>query len=154
MNIRKLIFIHKIADYSMEEKFGIPYLCNVHTHGLERYAGYNLRINIGLSDEETAYILNTVAAIIISEGGIDSNRIHCVNDDEGNTIFRFYLRPVDYCHELCYQIMLADKKGVLPYKSECDPFYKAQIYYCCDIDYLCYRWIYYKGEFYEIPDLR
>lgn len=154
MDIRKLIYIHKITNYSIEEKLGISHLCNVHTHGLERYTGYNLCMNIDLPDAEHGYILNTVAAIIVSEGGINLERVHCVDDEDGHTIFRFYLRPVVCYHELCYQIMLADKKGILPSEPECDPYYMAQNLYCCEIKLRCYRWIYYKGEFYEISDLR
>lgn len=43
-----------------EEKDFLPYACNAHTHGMEKYGHMDFQIVLGLPPEDIGYILNTL----------------------------------------------------------------------------------------------
>ena len=124
------INIHKIL-FEEDEIFKYKGCGNAHTHGMEKYKCFNLCLAVELDDQKTGYILNTVAELCAyNDKNILSylyDYVHYVDDENGENIFKFKLKPVLCYDELCLLIVLPDENGMFPEDEKCLEPYCYQI---------------------------
>ena len=116
------ITIHKIL-FEEDGNFKYKGCGNAHTHGMEKYKCFNLCLAVELDDQKTRDILNTVAELCAhNDKNIYSHLfdgVHYVDDENGENIFKFKLKPALCYDELCLLIVLPDENGMFPEDEKC-----------------------------------
>lgn len=123
--------IHRIANGKICQFCGkveypfAPYICNTHTHGLDKYDGHpEFQVILDYGDRETCYILNELGCRVRAGARYQTGdlvdlvfedcpvRLDTFVDDEDNPLLR---------------VIIPDSQNRWPEDPECDPVYARQI---------------------------
>ena len=102
-----------------------PYLTDFHTHGLEKHGLKNLCMFFDYGDNgvTNAYVINTIAQMMINGEKFSIDKLHCIDDENGNVVCRFGLKELKWHNEDCLQIIVLDENYQIP---EIDPSYSDE----------------------------
>lgn len=120
--------IHLVANGACDEcgktETGfLPYLCNAHTHGMERYGHMDFQMVLRTSEEEIARILNTLGLRVQA-----GERFHA--GDFVSDIYEDCNIRLDAFEETGRQVLrviISDEHNVFPEDERCMEPYKQQL---------------------------
>lgn len=109
MNRKNDYTIHAVSGvYENVPVLGSRWM-NYHTHGLEKYDLTNLSIVVPYEENERPQeILNAVADMMINGELFDSDVIHCIDDEDGNTKYKFGIKETTCFGEETVRLILTD----------------------------------------------
>lgn len=100
-----------------------PYLCDCHTHGLEKYGSKELQLVVKMQQNMIGYLLNTVGAMIRAGAELkDGDYIDCLL--EGYLVL--ITKNEDSSGKEILRIVVPDVKGLFPKDEGCDTPYSLQ----------------------------
>lgn len=129
--------IHLVANGVCDEcgrmEMGfLPYLCNAHTHGMEKYGHMDFQMVLRTSEDEIARILNTLGLRVQA-----GERFHA-----GDFVSGIYedcdvrLDAFEETGRQLLRVVIPDKYNVFPEDERCMEPYKLQL---LDTEALCTR---------------
>ncbi len=111
------------AECGKTETGFLPYMCNAHTHGMERYGHIDFQMVLRLSDTEIARILNTLGLWVQS-----GKRFH--SDDMVSGIYEDCDVRLDEFEETgrkVLRVIIPDKNNIFPEDESCMEPYCFQL---------------------------
>ena len=127
--------IHLVANGACDEcgktEMGfLPYLCNAHTHGMEKYGHMDFQMVLRTSDQEIARILNTLGLRV--QAGERFHAGDCVSGIYTDCDVR--LDAFEETDRQVLRVIIPDKYNVFPEEEHCMEPYKWQL---LDTEALC-----------------
>ena len=117
--------IHLVEDNNRRErdKFFKPYLCNAHTHGMDRYGHPDFQVVLRISDREISRILNTLC-LAVQKGIIfeDGEYIGGIYDDCPVRLQSFYEGD-----RKVLRVIIPDDNNIFPEITYCQRPYSYQL---------------------------
>lgn len=112
--------IHAVKQ-SEDNTLHFDYLTDFHTHGLEKHGLKNLCMFFDYGDNgvTNANLINTIAELMIDGDDFPLNVIHCLDDAEGNTVYKFVLNEFNWHGEDNLKIIVLDESGRIPEVNPC-----------------------------------
>lgn len=101
----------------------LPYTCNAHTHGMEKYGHMDFQIVLALSPEEIGYILNSLGKRVQA-----GERFH-----RGNYVSGIYLDCDVWLEEFeetgrqVLRVVIPDRNNCFPEDPKCESPYTLQV---------------------------
>lgn len=119
--------IHLVANGACdkcgkEENSFLPYTCNAHTHGMERYGHPDFQLVLFLPSEEIGRILNTMGMRVQSgERFKAGDYVSGIYED-----CQIRLDTFEETGRTVLRVIIPDKHGVFPENENCMDIYKLQ----------------------------
>ena len=121
--------IHLVTNGAVCEECGeiessfLPYLCNAHTHGMEKYDHLNFQMVLRTSDEEIGRILNTLGSRVQQgERFCDGAYVSGIYDD-----CDIRLQEFEETGRKVLRVIIPDGNNIFPEKPECTGPYNLQL---------------------------
>lgn len=101
----------------------LPYTCNAHTHGMEKYNHMDFQIVLMLPDNEIPYILNTLAhRVQEGERFLDGDMVSGIYED-----CDIRLDEYEETGRKVLRVMIPDDCNVFPEEEHCMPVFRLQL---------------------------
>lgn len=110
-------------ECGQEETHFLPFACNAHTHGMEKYGHPDFQVVLQLSPEEISYLLN-IMGLRVKAGEV----FH--SGDTVSGIYENYnisLKEYEETGRKVLRIILPDESNHFPDEDCCDNIYKLQL---------------------------
>ena len=111
--------IHAVKQ-DKDKTLHFPYLTDFHTHGLEKHGLKNLCMFFDYGDNgvTNAKLINTIAQMMVDGEKFSTHKFHCIDDENGNILYRFALTEFNWHGEDLLKIIVLDENYEIP---EIDP---------------------------------
>jgi hypothetical protein len=114
-------YIHGVVQ-DEDATVHFPYLIDYHTHGLEKHGLKNLCMFFDYGDygKTNMDLINTIAQMMVNGEKFSLYKLHYIDDENGNILYRFALREFNWRDEDHIKIIVLDENYKIP---EIDPSY-------------------------------
>lgn len=114
-------YIHGVVQ-DEDATVHFPYLIDYHTHGLEKHGLKNLCMFFDYGDygKTNMDLINTIAQMMVNGEKFSLDKLHYIDDENGNILYRFALREFNWRDEDHIKIIVLDENYKIP---EIDPSY-------------------------------
>ena len=101
----------------------LPYTCNAHTHGMEKYRHMDFQMVLALQPKEIGRILNTLGLRVQSgERFQDGDLVSGIYED-----CDIRLNEYEETGRTVLRVIIPDKYNVFPEEERCMPVYRLQL---------------------------
>lgn len=120
--------IHLVANGACDacgrkESSFLPYTCNAHTHGMEKYHHMDFQMVLALPPEEIGRILNTLGLRVqAGEQFHDGDMVSGIYED-----CNIRLDEYEETGRRVLRVIIPDKYNVFPEEKHCMPVYRLQL---------------------------
>ena len=115
-------WIIHIVEQDKNKTLWFPYLTDFHTHGLEKHGLKNLCMFFDYGDDgiTNGDLINTIAQMMVNGEEFSTDKLHYIDDKNGDILYRFALREFNWHGEDLLKIIVLDENYKIP---KIDPSY-------------------------------